>query len=101
MPSHYFLNVSDSYCIHCSQFILKNAIVHAAPSVNIKDETCNNDFYATHDALEDDIDINTWSDVEETAPSHELCMHQDNIYSDGRDAVESRENGAVESEQCF
>ena len=82
---------------HCSQFTLKNA----GSSVNIKDETCNNDFDATHDALEDDIDINIWSDVEETALSHDLCMHQDNNNSDGRDAVESKENGVVESEQFF
>ena len=82
-------------------FILKNVTVHAAASVNIKDETWNSVFDRPHDALEDDIDINIWSDVEETALSHHICMHQDNINSDGRDAVESKENGVVESEQCF
>ncbi len=51
--------------------------------------------------MEDDVDINIWSDVEETALSHDLCMHQDSNNSDGRDAVESKENGAVESEQSF
>ena len=100
MSSHYLLNVSDLYFILCSYFILKKAAVHAA-SFNIKDETWNSDFDRPHDALEDDIDINIWSDVEETAFSHNLCMQQDNINSDGRDAVESKENGAVESEQCF
>ena len=82
-------------------FILKNAADHAAASVNIKDKTWNSVFDRPHDALEDDIDINNWSDVEETALSHDLCMHQDNNNSDGRDAVESKENGSVESEQCF
>ena len=101
ISSHYLLNISDLYCILCSYFILKNVAVHAAASVNIKDETWNSDFDRPHDALEDDIDINNWSDVEETALSHDICMHQDNINSDGRDAVESKENGAVESEQCF
>ena len=75
MSSHYLLNVSDLYCILCSQFILKNATVHAASSVNIKDETCNNDFDAPHDALDDDIDINNWSDVEEKALVHDTCIH--------------------------
>ncbi len=55
VSSHYLLNISDSCCILCSQFILKNATVHAALSVNTKDETFNNDFDASHDALEDDI----------------------------------------------
>ncbi len=101
MSSHYLLSVSDLYCILCSYFILKNVTVHAAASVNIKDETWNSVFDRPHDALEDDIDINIWSDVEETALSHDLCMDQDNINSDGRDAVESKGNGAVESEQCI
>ena len=101
MSSHYLLNVSDLYCILCSQFILKNVAVHAAASVNIKDDTWNSVFNRPHDASEDDIDINIWSDVEETALSHDLCMHQDNINSDGKDSVESKENGVVESEQCF
>ena len=95
MSSHYLLNVSDLYFILCLQFILKYATVHAAGSVNIKDKTWNSDFDRPHDALEDDIDINNWSDVEETALSHDLCMHQDNINNDERDAVESKENGAV------
>ena len=51
--------------------------------------------------MKDDIDIKNWSVVEETALSHDLLMDQDNINRDGRDAVESKENGAVESEQCF
>ena len=51
--------------------------------------------------MEDDIDINNWSYLDQTAPSHDLCMDQDNNNSDGRDAVESKGNGAVESEQCF
>ena len=101
MSSHYLLNVSDSYCIFWSQIILKNATVHAAASVNIKNETWNSDFDRPHDALEDDIDTNIRSDVEETALSHDICMHQDIDKSDGRDAVESKENGVVESEQCF
>ena len=95
------LTVSDSYGILCSQFILKNPTVHAEASVNMKDEAWNNDFDAPHDALDDDIDINNWSDVEETALAHDTCMDQDIDNSDGRDAVESKENGAVESEQCF
>ena len=33
--------------------------------------------------LEDDIDINIWSDVEETAVSHDLLLDQDNNNSDG------------------
>ena len=101
MSFHYLLNVSDLYFILCSYFILKNVNVHAAASVNIKNETWNSVYDRPHDALEDDIDINIWSDVEETAISHDLCMDQDNINSDGRDAVESKENGAVESEQFF
>ncbi len=101
MSSHYLLNVSDLYCILCSQFIPQNATVHAAASVNIKDETWNSVYNRPHDALDNDLDINKWSDVEETALSHDLCMHRDKINSDGRDAVESKENGAVESEQCF
>ena len=75
MSSHYLFNICDLYFILCSQFILKNVAVHAAASVNIKDETWNSDFVKPHDALEDDIDTNKWSDVEETDPSHELCMH--------------------------
>ena len=101
ISSHYLLNVSDLYCIFHSYFILKNVTVHAAALVNIKDETWNSDFNRPHDALEDDIDINIWSDVEETALSHDLLSDQDNNNSDGRDAVESKGNGAVESEQCF
>ena len=101
MSSHYLLNVSDLYCILCSNFTIKNVAVHAVALVNIKVETWNSVFDRPHDALEDDIDINFWSDVEETARSHNICMHQDNNNSDGRDAVESKENGAVESEQCF
>ncbi len=52
-------------------------------------------------ALEDDIDITDWRDVEKTALSHNLCLNNDTIDSDGRYAVESKENGIVESEQCF
>ena len=95
------LTVSGSYGILCSQFILKNPTVHAEASVNMKDESWNNDFDAPHDALDDDIDINNWSDVEETAIAHDTCMDQDTDSSDGRDAVESKENGVVDSEQCF
>ena len=51
--------------------------------------------------MDDDIDINNWSDVEESALAHDTCMDHDIDSSDGRDAVESKENGAVESEQCF
>ncbi len=105
MSSHYLLNISDLYCILCSQFILKNAAVHAAASVNIKYESYN-DFNAPHDALnddalDDDIDINNWSGVEESALAHDTCMDHNIDNSDGRDAVESKENGAVECEQCF
>ena len=95
------LTVSDAYGILCSQFILKNPTVHAEASVNMKDEAWNNDFDAPHDALDDDIDINNWSDVEETAIAHDTCMDQDTDSSDGRDAVESKENGVVDSEQRF
>jgi hypothetical protein len=81
--------------------MLKNPTVHAEASVNMKDEAWNNDFDAPHDALYDDIDINNWSDVEETAIAHDTCMDQDTDSSDGRDAVESKENDVVDSEQCF
>lgn len=101
MSSHYLLSVSDLYCILCSYFILKNVPVHAAASVNVKDESWNSDFDRPHDASEDDIDINNWSYLDQTAPSHDLLLDQDNNNSDGRDAVESKGNGAVESEQCF
>ena len=101
MSSHYLLSVSDLYCILCSYFILKNVAVHAAASVNVKDESWNSDFDRPHDASEDDIDINNWSYLDQTAPSHDLLLDQDNNNSDGRDAVESKGNGAVESEQCF
>ena len=101
MSSHYLLSVSDLYCILCSYFILKNVPVHAAAAVNVKDESWNSDFDRPHDASEDDIDINNWSYLDQTAPSHDLLLDQDNNNSDGRDAVESKENGAVESEQCF
>ena len=101
MSSHYLLIVSDLYCILCSYFILKNVAVHAAASVNVKNESWNSVYDRPHDTLEDDIDINKWSDVDETAPSHDPLLDQDNINSDGRDANESKENGAVESEQCF
>ena len=84
------------FTIHTSE-----CTVHAAASVRIKDKTWNSVFNRPHDAFKDDIDINIWSDFEETALSHDICMHQDNINSDGRDAVESKENGVVESEQCF
>ena len=84
-----------------SYFILKNVPVHAAAAVNVKDESWNSDFDRPHDASEDDIDINNWSYLDQTAPSHDLLLDQDNNNSDGRDAVESKENGAVESEQCF
>ena len=63
MSSHYLLNVSDLYCILCSQFILKNAVVHAAASVNINDETWNRGFDKPHDALEDDIDVKKATDL--------------------------------------
>ena len=101
MSSRYLLSVSDLYCILCSYFILKNVAVHAAASVNVKDESWNSDFDRPHDALEDDIDINNWSYLDQTAPSHDLLLDQDNNNSDGRDAVESKGNGAVESEQCI
>ena len=101
MSSHYLLSVSDLYCILCSYLILKNVTVHAAASVNVKDESWNSDFDRPHDALEDDIDINNWSYIDQTAPQHDLLLDQDNNNSDGRDAVESKGNGAVESEQCF
>ena len=58
MSSYYLLIVSDLYCILHSYFILKNVAVHAAASVNIKDETWNSVFNRPHDALVDDIDIN-------------------------------------------
>ncbi len=67
----------------------------------MKDETWNNDFDAPRDALDDDIDINNWSDVEETAIAHDTCMDQDVDNSDWREALESKENGVVDSEQCF
>ena len=87
---HVFLLLASCiWFIFYPLFILKNAADHAAASVNIKDETWNSVYDRTHDALEGDIDINNWSDVEETALSHDLCMHQDNINSDGRNAVES------------
>lgn len=101
MSSHYLLSVSDLYCILCSYFILKNVPVHAAAAVNVKDESWNSDFDRPHDASEDDIDINNWSYLDQTAPSHDLLLDQDNNNSDGRDAVESKGNGAVESEQCI
>ena len=101
MSSHYLLSVSDLYCILCSYFILKNVPVHAAAAVNVKDESWNSDFDRPHDASEDDIDINNWSYLDQTAPSHDLLLDQDNNNSDGRDAVESKGNGVVESEQCF
>ena len=101
MSSHYLLHISDLYCILCSQFIFKNAAVHAAASVNIKDETWNNDFDAKYYGLEDIMDTNNWSDVEETALAHDLCIHQDIDNSDRSDAVESKENGGVESDHCF
>ncbi len=69
-------------------FILKNVADHAAASVNIKGETWNSVFDRPYDALEDDIDINNSSDVEEIALSHDIRMHQDNINSDWRDSVE-------------
>ena len=90
MSSHYLLNVSGLYCNLCSYFILKNVAVHAAASVNIKDETWNSVFDRPHDASEDNLHINIWSYVEETVLSHDGCMHQDNIISDGRDAVETK-----------
>ncbi len=92
MSSHYLLNLSDLYCILRSYFILKNVAVYAAASVNIKDESWNNVYNRPHDALEDDIDINNWGDVDKTAPSHDLLLEQDNNNSDGRDAVESKGN---------
>ena len=101
MSSHYLLNVSYLYFICHSYFILKNVAVHAAAAVNIKDETWNSVYNRPHDALEDDIDINKQSDVDETALSHDLLLDQDNNNSDGRDAVESKGNGVVESEQCI
>ena len=61
---HYLLNKSYLYCILRSYFILKNVAVHPAASVNIKDETWNSVYDRPHDALEDDIDINIWSDIE-------------------------------------
>ena len=91
MSSHCLLNVSDLYCILCSYFILKNVTVHAAASVNIKDETWNSVYDRPHDALDDDIDINKWSYVDKTALSHELLLDGSNNNSDGRDAVESKE----------
>ena len=93
MSSHYLLNLSDLYFILCSQFILKNATVHAVSSVNIKDESFN-DFDAPHDALDEDIEINNWSDIEESVLAHDACMGHDINNSDERDAVESKENGA-------
>ena len=98
MSSHYLLSVSDLYCILCSYFILKNVPVHAAASVNVKDESWNSDFDRPHDASEDDIDINNWSYLDQTAPSHDLLLDQDNNNSDGS---EPKGNGAVESEQCI
>ncbi len=72
MSSRYLFNVSDLYCILHSYFILKKVAVHAAALVNRKDETWNSVYNRPHDALEDDMDINKWSDVEETALSHDL-----------------------------
>ena len=48
------------------------------------DETWNSVYDRPHDALEDDIDINKWSDVDETAPSHDLLLDQDKNNSDGQ-----------------
>ena len=92
------------YLIYIVSFVHNSYLriaVHAAASVNIQDETWNSVFDRPHDALEDIVDINDWSDVEETALAHDRCMHQDIDNSDGRDTVESQENGVVESEQCF
>ena len=79
MSSHYLLSVSDLYCILCSYFILNNVAVHAAASVNVKDESWNSDFDRPHDASEDDIDINNWSYLDQTAPSHDLLLDQTTI----------------------
>ncbi len=49
--------------------------------------------------MDDDIDIYNWNDVEETALAYDTCMEQDINNSDPRDAVDSIDNGAVESEQ--
>ena len=70
MSSHYLLNVSDVYCILCSYFILKNVAVHAAASVNIKDETWNSVFDRPHDASEDDIYILTFGVMLKKLPHH-------------------------------
>ena len=57
--------------------------------VNIKDDHFH-DFDATHDALDDDMDINNLSDVEESALAHDACVDHDIDNSDGSDAVESK-----------
>ncbi len=57
--------------------------------VNIKDDHFH-DFDATHDALDDDMDINNLSDVEESALAHDACVDHDIDNSDRRDAVESK-----------
>ncbi len=68
--------------------ILKNSTVHAASSVNIKDESYN-DVNAPYDVLDDDIDMNNIYDVEEYALAHDACMDHDIDYSDGS-VVESK-----------
>ncbi len=65
--------------------------------VNIKDESYNH-FDAPDDALDDDIDMNNWSHVEESALPHDACVDYDIDKSDGRDEVKSIKEGAVESE---
>ncbi len=50
--------------------------------------------------MDDDIDVNNYCDVEASV-AHDTSMDQDFDNCDGRDVVESKENDAVESEQCF
>ncbi len=45
----------------------------------LKDDTYNNDFDELHDALDDDIDINNWSDVEESVLAHDAYVDHDMI----------------------
>ena len=88
MSTHYLLNVSDLYCILRSYFILKNVAVHAAASVIIKDESWNSVYDRPHDALEDDIDINNWSYLDQTT-NDKSTMEFDGQSVDSEKALKS------------
>ncbi len=73
MHSQCFVKYMMHFFVH---MLYINPIVHAASSVDIKDES-NQDFDTSPGVLDCVIDVNSWSDVDMSALTHDACFDHD------------------------